>query len=307
MLYQNIMDTIGNTPLVKINGFNADSRAEIYVKLEFFNPGGSVKDRIALNILSEMERRGELKKGDTIIEPTSGNTGIGLAMIAAAKGYRAVFVMPATMSEERKMLLRAYGAELVLTEGAKGMKGAIEEAQRLVEEEGYVMMKQFDNPDNLKAHHKTTAKEILEDLPEIDAFVAGVGTGGTLTGTAQVLKEHRQDIRVIAVEPSSSPVLSGGQAGPHKIQGIGAGFIPSIMDMGIVDEITQVENEEALEYARRAAVEEGILLGISGGAAFFAALETAKKLGRGKKIVFLAADNGERYLSTDLYRHLSEK
>lgn len=307
MLYQNIMDTIGNTPLVKINGFNAHSRAEIYVKLEFFNPGGSVKDRIALNILSEMERRGELKKGDTIIEPTSGNTGIGLAMIAAAKGYRAVFVMPATMSEERKMLLRAYGAELVLTEGAKGMKGAIEEAQRLVEEEGYVMMKQFDNPDNLKAHHKTTAKEILEDLPEIDAFVAGVGTGGTLTGTAQVLKEHRQDIRVIAVEPSASPVLSGGQAGPHKIQGIGAGFIPSIMDMGIVDEITQVENEEALEYARRAAVEEGILLGISGGAAFFAALETAKKLGRGKKIVFLAADNGERYLSTDLYRHLSEK
>lgn len=307
MLYQNIMDTIGNTPLVKINGFNAHSRAEIYVKLEFFNPGGSVKDRIALNILSEMEQRGELKKGDTIIEPTSGNTGIGLAMIAAAKGYRAVFVMPATMSEERKMLLRAYGAELVLTEGAKGMKGAIEEAQRLVEEEGYVMMKQFDNPDNLKAHHKTTAKEILEDLPEIDAFVAGVGTGGTLTGTAQVLKEHRQDIWVIAVEPSASPVLSGGQAGPHKIQGIGAGFIPSIMDMGIVDEITQVENEEALEYARRAAVEEGILLGISGGAAFFAALETAKKLGRGKKIVFLAADNGERYLSTDLYRHLSEK
>lgn len=307
MLYQTIMDTIGNTPLVKINGFDADSRAEIYAKLEFFNPGGSVKDRIAFNMLSEMERRGELKKGDTVVEPTSGNTGIGLAMIAAAKGYRAVFVMPETMSEERKMLLRAYGAELVLTEGAKGMKGAIEEAGRLVKEQGYVMMKQFDNPDNLGAHHKTTAKEILADLPEIDAFVAGVGTGGTLSGTAQALKEHRQDIRVIAVEPSASPVLSGGKAGPHKIQGIGAGFIPSIMDMGVVDEITQVENEAALEYARRAAVEEGILLGISGGAAFFTALEMAKKLGIGKKVVFLAADNGERYLSTDLYRHLSEK
>lgn len=307
MLYQTIMDTIGNTPLVKINGFDAENRAEVYVKLEFFNPGGSVKDRVALNMLSEMEKRGELQEGDTIVEPTSGNTGIGLAMIAAAKGYKAVFVMPKTMSEERKMLLRAYGAKLVLTEGAKGMKGAIEEAQRLVEEEGYVMMKQFDNLDNLKAHYKTTAKEILTDLPELDAFVAGVGTGGTLSGTAQMLKEHREDIQIIAVEPSTSPVLSGGQAGPHSIQGIGAGFIPSIMDMEVVDEVRRVEDEAALEYARRAAVEEGILLGISGGAAFFVALETAKNLGRGKKVVFLAADNGERYLSTDLYRHLSEK
>lgn len=302
MLFQTIIDTIGNTPLVKIGGFDEGHRAQIYAKLEFFNPGGSVKDRIAKNMLLEMEKRGELKEGDTIVEPTSGNTGIGLAMVAAAKGYRSVFVMPETMSEERKMLLTAYGASLVLTEGAKGMKGAIEEAERLVSEKGYVMMKQFDNEDNVRSHSKTTAGEILRDLPDTDVFVAGVGTGGTLSGTAMELKNHLKHLKVVAVEPSDSPVLSGGKAGAHKLQGIGAGFIPSIMKMDLVDEVVQVDAHEAFLYAREMAKTQGILLGISGGAAFAAALKLARSMDREKKIVFIAADNGERYLSTELYR-----
>lgn len=301
MIFDTIVNTIGNTPVVKIHGFEEENRAEIYAKLEFFNPGGSVKDRIGKTMLLEMEKRGELKPGMTIVEPTSGNTGIGLAMTAAARGYRAVFVMPETMSNERKLLLKAFGAELVLTPGAKGMKGAIEEAKRLEMEEGYVMMKQFDNPDNVKAHVEGTALEILNDLPDLDAFVAGVGTGGTLTGNAKVLKEHNKDILIFAVEPSASAVLSGEQAGPHKIQGIGAGFIPSVMDTNLVNRVLKIENEEAYQYAVEIAQTQGILLGISGGAALLGAIKVAKELGVGKKVLFIAPDNGERYLSTGLY------
>ncbi len=301
MIVQTIVDTIGNTPIVKIHGFEEETRAEVYAKLEFFNPGGSAKDRVGKVMLLEMEKRGVLKPGATIVEPTSGNTGIGLAMVAAARGYEAVFVMPETMSNERKLLLKAFGAKLVLTPGEKGMKGSIEEAERLEREEGYVMMKQFDNPDNVKAHAEGTALEILEDLPDLDAFVAGVGTGGTLTGTAKVLKEHNKDILICAVEPASSAVLSGEPAGTHKLQGIGAGFIPSVMDMSLVNRILKIEDEEAYRYAVGIAKTQGILLGISGGAALSGALKIAKELGTGKKVLFIAPDNGERYLSTGLY------
>lgn len=301
MIFQTIVDTIGNTPIVKVHGFEEENRAEVYVKLEFFNPGGSVKDRVGKMMLLEMEKRGDLKPGATIVEPTSGNTGIGLAMVAAARGYKAVFVMPETMSNERKLLLKAFGAELVLTPGAKGMKGSIEEAERLEREEGYVMMKQFDNPDNVKAHVEGTALEILKDLPDLDAFVAGVGTGGTLTGNAKVLKEHNKDILVCAVEPATSAVLSKEPAGPHKIQGIGAGFIPSVMDMSLVNRILKVEDEEAYQFAVEIAKTQGLLLGVSGGAALSGALKIAKELGPGKKVLFIAPDNGERYLSTGLY------
>lgn len=301
MIVQTIVDTIGNTPIVKIHGFEEETRAEVYAKLEFFNPGGSAKDRVGKVMLLEMEKRGVLKPGATIVEPTSGNTGIGLAMVAAARGYEAVFVMPKTMSNERKLLLKAFGAKLVLTPGEKGMKGSIEEAERLEREEGYVMMKQFDNPDNVKAHAEGTALEILEDLPDLDAFVAGVGTGGTLTGNAKVLKEHNKDILICAVEPASSAVLSGEPAGTHKLQGIGAGFIPSVMDMSLVNRILKIEDEEAYRYAVGIAKTQGILLGISGGAALSGALKIAKELGTGKKVLFIAPDNGERYLSTGLY------
>ncbi len=301
MIFQTIVDTIGNTPIVKVHGFEEENRAEVYAKLEFFNPGGSVKDRVGKMMLLEMEKRGDLKPGATIVEPTSGNTGIGLAMVAAARGYKAVFVMPETMSNERKLLLKAFGAELVLTPGAKGMKGSIEEAERLEREEGYVMMKQFDNPDNVKAHVEGTALEILKDLPDLDAFVAGVGTGGTLTGNAKVLKEHNKDILVCAVEPATSAVLSKEPAGPHKIQGIGAGFIPSVMDMSLVNRILKVEDEEAYQFAVEVAKTQGLLLGVSGGAALSGALKIAKELGPGKKVLFIAPDNGERYLSTGLY------
>lgn len=301
MIFQTIVDTIGNTPIVKVHGFEEENRAEVYAKLEFFNPGGSAKDRVGKMMLLEMEKRGDLKPGATIVEPTSGNTGIGLAMVAAARGYKAVFVMPETMSNERKLLLKAFGAELVLTPGAKGMKGSIEEAERLEREEGYVMMKQFDNPDNVKAHVEGTALEILKDLPDLDAFVAGVGTGGTLTGNAKVLKEHNKDILVCAVEPATSAVLSKEPAGPHKIQGIGAGFIPSVMDMSLVNRILKVEDEEAYQFAVEVAKTQGLLLGVSGGAALSGALKIAKELGPGKKVLFMAPDNGERYLSTGLY------
>lgn len=301
MIVQTIVDTIGNTPIVKIHGFEEETRAEVYAKLEFFNPGSSAKDRVGKVMLLEMEKRGVLKPGATIVEPTSGNTGIGLAMVAAARGYEAVFVMPETMSNERKLLLKAFGAKLVLTPGEKGMKGSIEEAERLEREEGYVMMKQFDNPDNVKAHAEGTALEILADLPDLDAFVAGVGTGGTLTGNAKVLKEHNKDILICAVEPASSAVLSGEPAGTHKLQGIGAGFIPSVMDMSLVNRILKIEDEEAYRYAVGIAKTQGILLGISGGAALSGALKIAKELGTGKKVLFIAPDNGERYLSTGLY------
>ncbi|TCP52749.1 cysteine synthase [Tumebacillus sp. BK434] len=300
----NIAELIGQTPIVKLNTIAGPDDAEIYVKLESFNPGGSVKDRIAYSMIIEAEKAGELKEGTTIVEPTSGNTGIGLAMMAAAKGYRAVLVMPDTMSIERRNLLRAYGAELVLTPGAEGMKGAIAKAKALKEENPeWFMPQQFDNPNNPKIHRETTAAEILEAFGgELDAFVAGVGTGGTITGVGEVLKGKNPQIQIVAVEPSASPVLSGGNPGPHKIQGIGAGFVPSIMNTDQVDEIVQVDNEIAFEYARRLAKDEGILVGISSGGNVYAALQVAKKLGKGKKVLTVAPSTGERYLSTALFQ-----
>lgn len=299
-----ILDLIGQTPVVKLNRVVGKTDADVFLKLEFFNPGGSVKDRIALSMIEEAEKRGELKPGATIVEPTSGNTGIGLAMVAAAKGYRAILVMPETMSLERRNLLRAYGAELVLTPGSEGMKGAIAKAEELVRENpDYFMPQQFKNPDNVKIHIETTAQEVLQQMEgKLDAFVAGVGTGGTITGVGQVLRKHVPDCRIIAVEPSASPVLSGGKPGPHKIQGIGAGFVPPILDTSIYDEVIQIDNEEAFEWARRVAREEGILVGISSGAAIAAAVKVARRLGEGKRVLAVSPSNGERYLSTELYQ-----
>ena len=301
MIYENIVQTIGKTPIVRINSVREEGMAEIYAKLEFFNPGGSVKDRIAASMILGMQKEGTLKKGDIIVEPTSGNTGIGVAMACAALGFKVVLVMPETMSIERRKLQKAYGAELVLTEGAKGMKGAIEKANELVHEKGYVMLSQFENKFNPQAHELTTAKEIMDDFKELDAFVAGVGTGGTLSGTARALKANGYKTKIVAVEPNDSAVISGEKPGPHKIQGIGAGFIPATLDTACIDEIERVDNDEAFETARKLAKEEGILLGISGGAALAAAVKVAKRLGKGKKVLFIAPDNGERYLSTPLY------
>ena len=301
MIYENIVQTIGKTPIVRINSVHEEGMAEIYAKLEFFNPGGSVKDRIAANMILGMQKEGMLKKGDVIVEPTSGNTGIGAAMVGAALGYKVVLVMPETMSIERRKLQKAYGAELVLTEGAKGMKGAIEKANELVREKGYVMLSQFENKFNPQAHELTTAKEIMEGFGELDAFVAGVGTGGTLSGTARALKANGYKTKIVAVEPNDSAVISGEKPGPHKIQGIGAGFIPATLETAYIDEIERVDNDEAFEAARKLAKEEGILLGISGGAALAVAVKVAKRLGKGKKVLFIAPDNGERYLSTPLY------
>lgn len=306
-LVQNITQLIGDTPLVKLNRVVPEDSAEVYVKLEYQNPGASVKDRIALSMIEAAEREGKLKPGDTIIEPTSGNTGIGLAMVAAAKGYKAILVMPETMSIERRNLLRAYGAQLVLTPGPEGMKGAIKRAEEiLAENPGYFMPQQFKNQANVKIHIETTGPEIVEAIKshdgKLDAFVAGIGTGGTITGAGQVLRENFPGIKIVAVEPAASPVLSGGKPGPHKIQGIGAGFVPDILNTSIYDEIIAVENEEAFETARRVAKEEGILGGISSGAAIFAALKVAKELGKGKRVVAVVPSNGERYLSTPLYQ-----
>ncbi|MRX72977.1 cysteine synthase A [Bacillus lacus] len=299
-----ITDLIGETPVVKLNRIPDENSADIYLKLEFMNPGSSVKDRIALSMIEDAFHKGHLQPGDTIIEPTSGNTGIGLAMVAAAKGLKALLVMPETMSMERRNLLRAYGAELILTPGAEGMKGAIKKAEELAEEKGLFMPQQFKNEANPEIHKNTTGPEIVKQFEEIglDAFVSGIGTGGTITGAGQVLKEAFPSIKIYAVEPSDSPVLSGGTPGPHKIQGIGAGFVPSILKTDIYDEVITVKNEEAFEYARRAAREEGILGGISSGAAIYAALEVAKKLGKGKKVLAVIPSNGERYLSTPLYQ-----
>ncbi|MFP3841410.1 cysteine synthase A [Bacillus safensis] len=298
-----VFELIGNTPVVKLNRLVDEDSADVYLKLEYMNPGSSVKDRIALAMIEDAEAKGTLKAGDTLVEPTSGNTGIGLAMVAAAKGINAILVMPDTMSQERRNLLRAYGAELVLTPGAEGMKGAIKKAEELAEEHGYFMPQQFSNEANAEIHRRTTGKEILEQFDgELDAFIAGVGTGGTITGAGEVLKEAIPSIQLYAVEPTDSPVLSGGKPGPHKIQGIGAGFVPSILNTEIYDGIIQVKNEDAFELARKAAKEEGILGGISSGAAIYAALQTAKKLGKGKKVLAIIPSNGERYLSTPLYQ-----
>ncbi|MGI2329743.1 cysteine synthase A [Planococcus sp. YIM B11945] len=300
-----ITELIGQTPIVKLNRLTGAEDAEVYLKLEYFNPGSSVKDRIALAMIEAAEKSGDLKEGDTIIEPTSGNTGIGLAMIAAAKGYKSVLVMPETMSMERRNLLRAYGAELILTPGADGMNGpngAIKTAEKKAAENGWFMPQQFNNEANPEIHRLTTGPEIVETMDQLDAFISGIGTGGTITGAGQVLKENYKDILIVAVEPTDSAVLSGGKPGPHKIQGIGAGFVPAVLNTEIYDEIIQVTNDQSYDTARRAAREEGILGGVSSGAAIYAALQVAKRLGKGKKVLAIIPSNGERYLSTPLYQ-----
>src|SRR5690606_5490955 len=305
-IVQSVTELIGDTPLVRLNRLVPEGSAEIYVKLEYQNPGASVKDRIAISMIEVAEQQGLIKPGDTIVEPTSGNTGIGLALVAAAKGYNAILVMPETMSIERRNLLRAYGANLVLTPGSEGMNGAVRKAEELVAENpGYFMPQQFKNQANVKIHRETTGPEIVEAINsldgKLDAFVAGIGTGGTISGAGEVLKNAFPNIKVVAVEPSGSPILSGGNPGPHKIQGIGANFIPDILNREIYDQVITVENEEAFEYARRAAKEEGILCGISSGAAISAALQVAKELGAGKRVVAIVPSNGERYLRTPLF------
>ncbi|MCO4327630.1 cysteine synthase A [Staphylococcus agnetis] len=300
---ENITEIIGQTPVVKLRHQAGEDAADIYVKLEYQNPGGSVKDRIALAMIEQAEKDGKIKPGDTIVEPTSGNTGIGLAFVCAAKGYKAVFTMPETMSQERRNLLKAYGAELVLTPGSEAMKGAIKKAKELKEEHGYFEPQQFENPANPKVHELTTGPELVEQFEgkTIDAFLAGVGTGGTLSGAGKVLKEKYPDIQLVAIEPGASPVLSGGEPGPHKLQGLGAGFIPDTLNTAIYDEVITVGNDVAMETSRRVAKEEGILGGISSGAAIYAAIQKAKELGKGKTVVTVLPSTGERYLSTPLY------
>lgn len=302
MIYENILDLIGNTPVVKLKFLEGDDVADIYLKLEKYNLGGSVKDRAALGMIEEAERQGLLKKGGTIVEPTSGNTGISLALIGRAKGYNVIITMPDTMSIERRNILKAYGAELVLTEGAKGMKGAIAKAEEIVSEnEGYFLPQQFVNSANPKKHYDTTAEEILKDFPVLDAFVSGVGTAGTLSGVGKKLKEQRPETKIYAVEPSESPVLSGGEPGKHTIQGIGAGFVPANYDASVVDGIIKVSTEEAIAFARRATQENGLFVGISSGAAIAAAYQVAKKLGKGKKVLAISPDSGEKYLSIEAF------
>lgn len=305
-VYQNVTELIGHTPLLEVRNIESELglKAKILVKLELFNPAGSVKDRVAKNMVEEAERQGILKRGGTIIEPTSGNTGIGLASIAASKGYRAIFTMPETMSVERRKLLQGYGAEIVLTDGKKGMAGAIAKAGELAEEiDGAVVLGQFINKANPAAHTASTGPEIWEDTEgKVDIFVAGVGTGGTITGTGEYLKEKNPALKVIAVEPAASPVLSGGKPGPHGLQGIGAGFIPEILNTDIYDEIVQVENDEAYAVSRMLAHKEGVLVGITSGAALHTAIELAKREeNAGKTIVAILPDTGERYLSTPLF------
>lgn len=302
MIYNGVLDLIGNTPILKVNNLiREDNIADIYVKLEKFNPGGSVKDRAALGMIEKAEREGLLKPGTIIVEPTSGNTGIALALIGKLKGYKVIIVMPETMSKERRDLIKAYGAELVLTEGAKGMKGAIEKAIEIGSTDGYFIPQQFENIANPEKHFETTAEEIYKDIPDLDVVVAGVGTGGSLTGIAKNLKKKNEKIKAIAVEPEASPVLSGGNPGPHKIQGIGAGFIPSIYEGESIDEVIKVKDEDAFKTAKAFAENEGVLVGISSGAAIHAAIEVARKLGKGKKILAIAPDGGEKYISMGLY------
>lgn len=305
-IYNSLTELIGNTPLLEVKNIEKaeDLKAKLIVKLEYFNPGGSVKDRIALAMIEDAEQKGLLKPGGIIIEPTSGNTGIGLAWVASVKGYKLILTMPETMSAERKNLLKALGATLVLTPGSEGMKGAIKKAQELqAENPGSVILQQFDNPANPAMHRRTTGEEIWKDTDgEVDIFVAGVGTGGTLSGTAETLKKHKPSIKAVAVEPASSPVLSGGKPGPHKIQGIGAGFIPGNFNSEVVDEVVTITDNEAIKASRLLAQKEGLLVGISSGAALAAAIEEAKKEeNAGKTIVALLPDTGERYLSTVLY------
>jgi cysteine synthase A len=306
-IYENITETIGRTPLVKVGRIN-DTSATIVAKLEFFNPGGSVKDRIGLAMIEAAEREGKIVRGrTTLVEPTSGNTGIALAMVAAAKGYRLILTMPETMSVERRKLLKAYGAELVLTPGTEGMNGAIRQAEAILAElqDGF-MPQQFKNPANPEVHRRTTAEELWTDTDgQLDILISGVGTGGTITGVSDVIKPRKPDFKAIAVEPEASPVLSGGKPGPHKIQGIGAGFVPDVLNTSSYDEVITVSNEDAFATARRFGKEEGLLLGISGGAAAWAALQVAQRPeNAGKLIVFIAPSYGERYLSTPLYEEM---
>lgn len=301
MIYNGILELVGKTPVLKVNSLVEENSAEVYVKLEKFNPGGSVKDRAALGMIEKAEKEGILKPGVTIVEPTSGNTGIGLAMIGKLKGYKVIIIMPETMSKERRDLIKAYGAELVLTEGSKGMKGAIEKALEYEKQGGYFIPQQFENIANPEKHYATTAEEIFEDINDLDYFISGVGTGGTVTGVGKNLKEKISGLKVVAVEPSKSPVLSGGNPGAHKIQGIGAGFVPGNYDSSIIDEVVQVTDEDAFKTAKDFAAQEGVLIGISSGAAVFAAIELAKKVGKGKKILAIAPDGGEKYISMGLY------
>ena len=299
---RSILDLIGSTPVVKLRNLPGKDDAEVWAKLESLNPGGSVKDRICLSMIEAAERDQKLKPGATIVEPTSGNTGIGLALISAVKGYRLILTMPDTMSEERRSLLAAYGARIILTPDTKGMGGAIRKAEELLlEHTDYFMPQQFNNPANPEVHRRTTAQELLKQFERIDAFVAGVGTGGTITGVGEVLKYKMKGARIYAVEPAASPVISGGEPGFHKIQGIGAGFIPAVLNRQVIDEIIAVTDEDAAHYTRRLALEEGILVGISSGAACSAALKVAKTLGKGHVVVTIFADKGEHYLSTDVF------
>lgn len=301
MLVNSALELIGNTPILRVNNMTDENDGEVFIKLEKFNPGLSIKDRAALGMIEKAEKDGILKSGSVIVEPTSGNTGIGIALVGKLKGYKVVIVMPETMSKERRDMIKAYGAELVLTEGKKGMKGAIEMAEKLVKEKGYFMPQQFENKANPQKHYETTAEEILRDVPDIDVFVAGVGSGGTIVGVGRKLKELKPDVKVVAVEPEKSPVLSGGNPGAHKIQGIGAGFVPGVYSKDIVDEIFEVSDEDSYKVAKEFATKEGVLIGISSGAALYAGIEIAKKLGRDKKIVVISPDGGEKYFSSGLY------
>ncbi len=305
-IYTSIDQLIGNTPLLKLNRIVPEDAADVYVKLEFFNPAGSIKDRIALSMIEKAEAEGKLKPGDTIIEPTSGNTGIGLASVAAAKGYHLIIVMPETMSVERRKLMQGYGAELILTPGADGMKGSIAKAQELVDTKGYFMPMQFENSANPAIHEATTGQEIIDafgkdDLP--DAFVAGVGTGGTLSGIGHALKKVDPNVKVYALEPAESPLLKEGKAGKHKIQGISAGFIPKTLDQEVYDGIIEVSSDDAIKTGQAVGRLEGFLPGISAGANIYGAIELAKQLGKGKKVVTVSPDGGDRYLSTDLFNY----
>ncbi|WP_041432553.1 cysteine synthase A [Syntrophothermus lipocalidus] len=303
VIANSVTELIGKTPIMRLNKLAGPEAAEVLLKLEFFNPGGSIKDRIGTAMILDAEAKGLIKPGGTIVEPTSGNTGIGLAVAAAARGYRLVIVMPDSMSAERRQMLKAYGADLVLTPGDQGMAGAVRKAEELVRENrGWFMPNQFANPSNPEIHYRTTGPEIWQAVEgRLDYFVAGVGTGGTLTGTARYLKERTPELKVIAIEPKNSPVLSGGQPGLHLIQGIGPGFVPEVLDMSLVDEVVQVSDEDAYRITRRLAREEGLLVGISSGAAVWAALEIAGRLGSGHRILAIAPDTGERYLSTGVF------
>ncbi|HFX3874091.1 TPA: cysteine synthase A [Enterococcus faecium] len=305
-IYNSVTELIGKTPIVKLNKIVPEDSANVFVKLEFFNPGGSVKDRIALSMIEKAEHDGLLKPGDTIIEPTSGNTGIGLSMVGVAKGYKVIIVMPETMSIERRLLMKGYGAELILTPGADGISGSIREAERLAKENGYFLPLQFENEANPLVHEKTTGPEIHQafGVNGLDAFVAGIGTGGTITGAGRELKRVYPKIELIGVEPAESAILEGKEAGPHKIQGIGTGFVPKTLDTSVYDKVLSISGDEAMETAREVGRKEGILVGISSGAAIAAALKVAKELGKGKKVLAVVPDNGERYLSTALYQEI---